>query len=101
MEQPYGVRLVSDLQRAVRLFSLSTGGAARAVVDTVGEGVGGMVSVASSVPLLHEMPARLQLDSLRSWPLRDGRTYYKLLDQTRSDGAYSLTYKPDRTDGAR
>ena len=54
-----------------------------------------MVSVASSVPLLHEMPARLQLDSLRSWPLRDGRTYYKLLDQTRSDGAYSLTYKPD------
>jgi hypothetical protein len=48
-----------------------------------------MVSDASSVPLLHEMPARLQLDSLRSRPLRDGRTYYKLLDQTRSDGAYS------------
>ena len=41
MEQPYGVRLVSDLQRAVRLFSFSTVGAARAVVDTVGEGVGG------------------------------------------------------------
>ena len=41
-----------------------------------------MVSVASSVPLLHEMPARLQLDSLRSWPLRDGRTYYKMLDRT-------------------
>ena len=60
-----------------------------------------MVSDASSVPLLHEMPARLQSDSLRSRPLRDGRTYYKLLDQTRSDGACSLTYKPDRTDGAR
>ena len=41
MEQPYGVRLVSDLQRAVRLFSFSTVGAARAVVDTVREGVGG------------------------------------------------------------
>lgn len=52
-----------------------------------------MVSVASSVPLLHEMPARLQLDSLvRSRPLRDGRTYFKILDRT----VHTVT-RPSRT----